>query len=859
MYKLKNKTQEKSGLVENAVLVLIVVFIWSIVCVTKSVWPFGTMVIDYGDMAEQYVPMYTYLWDVLHGHKSFFFDWSIGLGNNMMGAALHFGVISPFNLFFLFIKRSAIESSMSIYILIKLIAIGISMKVLLRKWIPGLSVRMCISFSLLYVFCVFNMQYYYAVMWLDVAFMFPLVMYGYFLLVNENRGIPYVICLAVTCMMNFQHTYILFVMLLLLTGILPLLSKEKYCKILPQLLISTLVSMMIGAWIWVPGAIQILGSTRKELSMSLLEIYNSIWVFHTAKWMKLLNLGIPISCFIIYAIRNLREKSVKFFCLIVTALCVPICMESTNILWHGGPYQGYTMRFSYMLAFWILVSAAYAYDILIVGEGGKSRWCDRRIANLISVLCLMLLIAITVFQYVLLKNDMTVYKTETSAVVIIFIVGVTAVSGGVLLNNRIEFLEQWFVAIVMMQSLTLALTSVFVVSEKENTFFTMCSNVADNEEACDPITRIKSLDSYLSHNYPLIMQKNAASCYMGVNTRKQLAGMSELGYAQVGYRMSSYGGTLFSDALLGVEEAISREKADDSLYQHQNTYGDYQLYQCLYGYDDGVKVVNLLPSIDYEENNPFFCQNQISKALLGKELFDVTLAEGDEINLTVGEECILYLYAENEKALKAVTVTDLASGEAYFLTLPESGWMNGILELGKWNDTSLRIQISSDGAVETAYCAALNLQDFVENGPACYDNFVLSSGTTSLHISLEGANENEYLFLPVYCDEGWKCTVNGHKTEIGDYAGFLMAIPLQAGKNEIKLSFVPIGFIIGVWITVLGMILLCIIWKFPMKKEWKLLGKICFVLDEAAFGVMMIIFYMLPILFFVKESIKIML
>ncbi len=88
-----------NAVVESLALAVVIALVWGSVCVTKKVWPFGSMVIDIGDMAEQCVPMYTHLWDVLHGQKSLLFDWSTGCGNNMAGVVLHFGSISPFNIF----------------------------------------------------------------------------------------------------------------------------------------------------------------------------------------------------------------------------------------------------------------------------------------------------------------------------------------------------------------------------------------------------------------------------------------------------------------------------------------------------------------------------------------------------------------------------------------------------------------------------------------------------------------------------------------------------------------------------------------------------------------------------------------
>lgn len=856
----KNKVSGAQA--ERIALILLITFIWVITCVAKNVWPFGQMVIDVGDMEGQCVPLYTYLWDVMHGHKSLLFDWDTGLGNNMIGAALHFGLVSPFNLFFWFVKRSAVESSMSIYILIKLIAIGLSMRFVLRKWIPGLSGRMCVSFSLLYVFCVSNMQYYYAVMWLDVSFMFPLVMYSYFLLMNERKSTLYVVCLAVTSMMSFQHTYMLFVMLLLLSGILPLLSKQKYRGSLPNLLVATLIAMMISAWIWIPGTIHIMGSTRPGLSASLTEIYNSIWIFYTTKWMKLLNLGIPMAFFITYAIKHPEKKCVKFFGFMGIALCAPICLESTNILWHGGPYQGYSMRFSYMLAFWILIAGAYMFDISSGEKNSRTKSRNKWISNAAVVCGLLLLSGILVFHYALMKDVVTLRREEIPAIAVIFIVGAT-VCVGFLLCNRAMFLEKAFIFIVAMQSLTVALTSIWVLGEKENTFFAVCSDVAESGEDYSPVNRIKNLDPYgnVLDNYPLIMHKSGPSCVLGVHTRKQVDSMAGLGYRPVHLRMCADGGTLFSDALLGIKEMFSCQEVNNTLYQYQNTHRNFRFFKCLYQYDDGIKIANPISLSDYEGKNPFESQNQIAKELLGRELFDVTLVEGNEAVLTIGGESVLYLYTECdaplEEAPEMVTVTDLKSGVTHSYELSKDGWEKGVLELGTWENASLKIEIAAGEELRETYYATLNLQDFRENQPAYFDNFQAEVGKSSMNIMLEGAGEKEYLFLPVFCDDDWKCSVNGRRTEIKEFAGFLMAIPLQAGKNEIEMSFVPIGFRIGVCITVLGLILLLVFWKLPMKQEWESAGGVLFVLDEVAFAVLMLVFYILPVIFFMKETLRV--
>lgn len=174
---------------EYFLLSVSIALLWTFVLVFKNIYPFGDQSIMVGDGSDQIVPAYTHVWDVLHGQKSLFFDWYAGLGNNMAGTVLEFALVSPFNLFFLFINRSSLEASMSVFILVKLIAIAFSMRFLLRRWFWDVSSGMTVLFCVLYAFSPFNMEYYYVSRWAEMSFMFPLLMYGYLRLMNEGKKI----------------------------------------------------------------------------------------------------------------------------------------------------------------------------------------------------------------------------------------------------------------------------------------------------------------------------------------------------------------------------------------------------------------------------------------------------------------------------------------------------------------------------------------------------------------------------------------------------------------------------------------------------------------------------------------------
>ena len=77
--------------------------------------------------------------------------------------------------------------------------------------------------------------------------------------------------------------------------------------------------------------------------------------------------------------------------------------------------------------------------------------------------------------------------------------------------------------------------------------------------------------------------------------------------------------------------------------------------------------------------------------------------------------------------------------------MPQSGWMNGILELGTWEKASLQIQIESKEVVEKVFCALLPLQKFLLNNPKYYEIFSMRSHGASLSIKTGQTEAENYL------------------------------------------------------------------------------------------------------------------
>ena len=825
---------------EYIFLLISVVLLWMAVLVCKNIYPFGDRSLMVGDGSDQILPAYTHVWDVLHGQKSLFFDWYAGLGNNMAGTVLEFALVSPFNLFFLFVKRSSLEASMSFFILVKLTAIAFSMRFLLRRWFRDISSGMTVLFCILYAFSAFNMEYYYVSRWSEMSFMFPLLMYGYFRLMNEGKKHIYIICLAITTMLSFQNIYMVIVMLLLLTGLLPLLD-VKYKERLGSLLAATVIGFMISAWLWIPAGLQIMKSNRISYMNSIKDIWFSVWIFHPVKWMKLWNMGIPLSCILLYGWRNRKSKDTCFFGAILLLLCTPIVLESTNLLWHGGSYMGFTMRFSYMLAFWIIAAGAYAYDKNVKIE---NKLLSKTVTGVLIVVANMICAGLLCFYYI---NDGSTMKSESAVLPIVAIVLLTVCLDLGLLCQRDRIYRRLVWIIVLAQTFSLELISIYTEGNINSTYIATSNAVSEElGEETNPFVRIKA-DASMNHNYPVIMRKNAASSFQPFNSEEQTEGMIDRGYARVGVKMSDYGGTLISDALMGVKYAIAKGPVSESLYQKEKTYGDRTLYQSLYYYGQGIKPKN--PDIEFEHTeNPFVYQNQLAEAIVGTPLLNIFAESGKELSLQIEEESVLYLFADNSDTFSSIVVMDRNSGRTYELDLTDMDWSNQILELGVWENVSLDINIVSDEQVDAVSLAALPLDKFESYMPEVYDGFDARKGNHSLSVSLQGASDGEYLYLPLYPDDGWKCVVNGEEVPIKKFAGIGMAIPMQKGDNHIELSFAVPGLSWGIAAFVIGLLAFGITLAVNRSNEYKAINQVLFIGDELVFAVIMLVLYIIPVI-----------
>lgn len=837
---------DKKYIYECLFLMVLVSLMWSVICAVKSIYPFGTKVLSIGDMGEQTIPIYTFLWDVMHGDKSIFFDWNTGLGNNMAGIISHFALISPFNFFFFFVPRDFIELSMFYFFLLKLLGITGSIYFVARRWFPYIRATVVYAFCMLYVFSPFFVDYYRFPSWLDSIFIFPLIIYFYFELMHEKgKGIGYTICLSLAAVMSFQHTFMLVILLVFMTGGLVISDREKYGKGIVRLLVLSVVGALLSACVWLPGVMQIFTASRFDGNRSIMELFSTVYIFNSNKWMKIINLGMPIglACCMIKRIR--KDKTLRLFFYMDIILVLPIFLESTNLLWHGGSYQGYTMRFAYMLTFWLIITGLYCYQ----------RLEDMEIVKGIPASCQWVIIG--VFSLLIIGLSYYVSNHTISILLIIIVVILSACIGvSVLWVNGAGYGILVLVSTVAI-SLSMMGNKITPITDMSDSGGLLYYEIYKQEESSSVLDRIKMLSAFVSQNYPLYLQKSAIGNYNASEATAQIKSMTDIGYAKIGYRMSDYGGTVFSDALLGVREAIGTE-ADNELYTEKVQYGDSIIYLPQYTYEDGILIQQDWDETVIGNGNPFTWQNEMSESVLGIELLTLYETRTDAMDIRIDEKSILYCYVPNTPQptviINTITVTDKDTGQQTEKKLHESGWENGIVSLGVYSGQDLQISIDKAENIDTIFLAVLPLNKLEEYQPSYAENFHYTAGGHSMNISLTDASKGDRLFLPIYHDKGWKCYVNDREAETDTFLTGGMVIPLAEGDNVIRLVFYPKGFKMGILCSVLGIVLFTILYGFSMIKWSRLQINNRFVVNctLGIWAIFMIVYYLLPILFLIR-------
>lgn len=889
----------KKNLIQNAYLGIAPVIVGAILlCVYMllDVYPFGNRSISYYDMSQSFVPLYYHTWDVLHGVKNIYFEWNVGMGSSVTDVAGAF-LFFPSNLFFLFIRRENILLAMSTFLMFKMMFSAFAMSFYISKQCK--TKVLCVYAGIAYGCCGYILQYYTNIFFLDVVMIFPLLVWALDRLIFEGKKIGYVI-LIFLCFFSNQQIAFTVVIYVIFKGWLNLcrLEKERKGRAICNLVFCSLTGFLMASFSFIPSFYQMAQSARfsDATSGSFMDILMS-FECEFAEHKNFMLYGVEIGLgFFVFSLFN-KESVKKHFdkmCMVLI-LIAPIVFENINLLWHGGAYQHFPMRFGYMLSFEMLCFICVLVEDRFAGENVAQLISDaieekdseinqnmetenvsvkaKDWKEYIALICIAFIPFIAYMLYVVDNQFRLQAIRELSAYKGYGIIVLTLTVFGILLclvkDKKIVCGLLITVAVLQAGLGSYGLISPYGAFSIEcgDIFPRLAQEVHDNMEMQDATNRIKDQNLELNSNYGFILNQSSLGCWMnGVNANIQGV-MNKMGYTTNYTRVLDGCGTVFTDAVLGIRRLYSVDEVNPTLYVDGKNVGTGNMYDCKY-----VLPFGLIWDGD-PDGDGFEYQNGLFKSVTGcdKEIFreiDINAivqksvysdeAYIYEFDVDAGANEVLYLYGDKVHRDIYNKYAFVVNGEQ--VTLDAEGtegnmmyamfFLNGFLELGTYHNETVNLKVLTEYEdMNDIHVGFLDL-DTLEEGISLANERIISSAYVEdgkMTIAIDDTTGGE-LFIPIGYYDYYKVKADGHEQEYYPVMnGAFVGMNIEKGSHNIEISYAPKGLGAGSLMSVAGIVLLIVMLMTGNKDMGEKANSFWTILYKLVFGIMMLSFYFVPV------------
>ena len=813
------------GLITCAVIVFIYVF--------KGIWPFGANRIDYFDNMQQVAPLYAHLWDWMHGKASLWFDWYTGFGTNVSMSISAFSMLSPFNLLLYLFPRTLILESISILTLVKMIFMAVAMYAYINKKYNSLSYNMKVAFSLMYTFCGYTVLYGSCFTpWMDIVALFPLLMLAYENMMQTGKKLFYIIMVAIVFIINYYLGAMSLVYIFLISGAYVLLmsKKEKIKEHAWNLGIGTVAGLGLSCFVLVPVMMQLSGSQRGGSGQGIVSQYIG-WIKSAIisdgqmaafqRWMMLYGMAFAAAV-IIMGLKKFKEEknTIRYMISLLLISLLPIVVEGINLMWHFGSYNGYTLRNGYIVAFTLITVAAYF----------AQRMFEEVTADKKQLVKQLVIFVVAAAVYAVIYNIIPSNDIILAAFILFIAIFIAAFIfyNKKLKKDGIGFDFNTIIAIVAIEVFIGAYSLIgppkFYEYEpyQYGDYVQAANEVKDSLDIEESVTdRIVNSDISLNANYPLILRRSAMSSFTAALQSDTQSYSKKFGYSKYFLWLLDSGGTVFTNSLFHVTQAVNVNELDSQMYTALRSDGDYTLYDANYKLPFAMSVNKNITRQDFSGNWEDL-HNIFYKALTndtqdivngmsytkkessvireynvradGKQAVYINIVDVNNRNTDANASWLIssmHIYVNGEAVL-VPTLGDVKN-TAYF-----TDYNNNLVYLGTFENENFTIRVEYDDPwylkVSEVSFAGLDMDKMQSLVDKHADDYCETSYTSdSLTVKLNGSGVNNMALIPVVYSDNWNVKVNGKKVKAKSVCGLFTGVDIHAGENVIEMTFEPKG------------------------------------------------------------------
>lgn len=663
-----------TDLLSCAVIFVFISLVFAVALKVNGIYPFGKSVMSSYDMLAQVAPFIEHFFDVIDGKSSLFYSFSIAGGADVFGT-LAYCCISPFTFVFLLFGKGNVYYGTSIVLPLKIICIGISAYVYLRKRFKNLSPLLRIALCLSYAFCGYLYVSNTYINWVDILIYVPVLAWGFRKLVKTGQKSTFIVglCLIIYTCFSIACFSLLIIYPLAIAYCYIVVPNAERRKTIVDLVLALCLAVAFSLPVLIPALYAYLVSGRSSGLFNGLfgelkpdPLYYKISYIFTD--------GLTLFFTFAYLVKNGVKRPIDRFLLLAALITLmPILCDECCIVLNFGSYNSYAMRFGFLNGFYFLFVAAkflngFAAEKEVAAEGGTDGSETEDISNgktlnqkpsadnkflkiffpvSLAVLCIGALVG-GYFLCVAAQGDKiekwfssrfahSLGGLEVTAIVFGIVV-IIALYGTFLIKNK--KIDRRFFAIIMLvivcgQSAFYTENLVYG-NKKETTDFDRIGVLTDFIKTTDDgeYSRIKMKQDYLTADMPFTLHTQAYSVFSSVIDEKNYAPARFFAYGGNGSNtIKSYYGTFFGDCILGNRYYISNSSSVERNYTEVVGYdvdkngnkldtGDYRLYKNNYAFPNAFVVggrAGDFDTDDFKNGNLYDKYSVLVKALGGKE------------------------------------------------------------------------------------------------------------------------------------------------------------------------------------------------------------------------------------------------
>lgn len=847
-------------------------FILSVLFVYFGIYPFGNNTVLTGDLYTQVSALFYHLWDTIRGGGSLLVDYTSGAGENFFGIFAYY-LVSPINLIVLLFKRNDIYLAISLVVALKIILSSITCLYSL-KYIFKKDNLMFVPLSLLYAFSGYTLVCYQITSWMDVVYMFPLIVVGLKKLIDEDKPIMYGVTLFLTICFSFYLSYIMiiFIFLLAFIYIKNNVEKKDQKRAMLSIGIYTILPMLMSLFITYPALRQIFGSARTNISKN---IFNNLLgcLFDKLNYFNISILLVVFTMLLIVERKN-NKKFLKWYIPALLVLVIPYIVEPLNKVFHFMSYSFFPNRYGFILFYLLVVGGAYFFS---TNNKNIKNKLDEKLKIILGVVSVILLIGIyfIVFRFVYKDLEVAVYSISMiyakKAFIILSLLSIVIFGVCFILNIFRE--EKTYIVLMYIVIISNICFNAFLYiglrdyqGMIKNSFGIL--EKVENKESSNYYklkTDIKNIDDFVV-NEGIVSNYQALDHFTSLVSRNSLEFYKGLGYSSFWTMIFSSGGTLFSDSLVSNKYFLTDRDIDSSFYTLKSSDYGYNFYELNYDIGFGYLARN---NFKLDKSDTFSYQNKIYESITGNsDLFSVydisniknidtknsakcIIKSNDnyiEYNVSIKENSILYLdlaltMEESIKGSVSNVMMIYINDELYSDNYPTKT-SNGIYDLGVYEnqDINIKVKLIKPIDIEKLSIASMDVSK--------YEEFILNN-KTDLGIKFDknkitidsNVNTDGYLVLPISYSDNYSVVVNGDSTDTIKMYGGLLGVKVDKGHNQITYTYINKDLEKSLIVSLIATIVFTIISVFYSKISTNK------ILREVAYGTYSLLFYVAGVLY----------